>query len=494
MSTPRLFFKGGFTLGSGQVVSQFCSFLRNVIVARLISPQNYGIAATFAMTFYLVEMTSNLGMENLLIQSVDGDEPRFEGTAHLILVLRGLLNATLIFLLAGPISSLFGVPQARWAFRCLALTPFIRGWNHLDTIRYQRGMRFTPGVTVDMIANIAVTVVALPLCWWLRDYSAMLWILVLQALISRVGSSIAAERHYRWAWDPVYAHQIFAFGWPLLINGLLMYGILQGDRFVIGSAHRLFSRSPLTLVDLGVYSVAFALTMAPTSLVMNVSGPLFLPHLSRAQKIRDQFERRYLGFSQVISLVAGMISIPFIAAGGTLIILIYGQKYAAAATFIGWLAAMWALRTARGIPTAAAMALGDTRNAMVSNIVRTLALAGVLTTVAMGGGLIGIAVCGLLGEVLALAVCVGRLRREHGIPVMLFVRPFTVCAVGMALAGIVRVTITAHFGWLISLAAAAGLVLLQFLGMLIAYPGLRKEWGQIISKAQIPVATENVPA
>jgi O-antigen/teichoic acid export membrane protein len=484
MSTRRLVFKSGLTVGTGQVVGQACAFARNVIVARLISPQNYGIAAFFAMTFNLVEMMSALGMENFLIQAKDGNEPGFQGTAHLLLALRGLINASCIFLLAGPISSLFGVPQARWAFRCLALTPFINGWNHLDPVRFQREMRFTPSVTVGMASNIAVTLLALPLCWWRRDYSAMLGILILQALCSRIGSNLIAERPYRWAWDGRVARRILTFGWPLLINGLLMYIIFDGDRFVIGAAKRLFQRSPYTLVDLGVYSVAFALAMAPASMVVNISTSLFLPLLSKVQSSLPEFEKRYAYCAQSISLVAALIAIPFIVAGGWFVILIYGAKYARAASFIGWLAAMWALRTVRGAPTVAAMAKGDTRNAMVSNICRTLALPGVLLAAATGSGIVWIAISGFVGELLALTVCVGRLQREHSVSAKLFLRPFAVSAAGMVLAGIVAAIATPHFGWFVSFSVAAGLMLLQLLSMLLVFPGLRKQLGQVISNVR----------
>ena len=69
MSLGKRIFQGGVKIGLGQVFSQGCSFLRNVIVARLITPADFGIAATFAMTLSLVEMVSNLAAEKLLVQS-----------------------------------------------------------------------------------------------------------------------------------------------------------------------------------------------------------------------------------------------------------------------------------------------------------------------------------------------------------------------------------------------------------------------------------------
>src|SRR5581483_3763845 len=138
-----------------------------------------------------------------------------------------------------------------------------------------------------------------------------------------------AERRYAWAWHKEYIKRIVNFGWPLLINGLLMYVIFQGDRFIIGASRRLFSHSSYTLADLGVYSVAFGLSMAPTMLVANVSTQLFLPLLSRAQEMKEQFERRYTGCLELVSLVAAVFAVPFILLGGWVVILVYGTKYAA---------------------------------------------------------------------------------------------------------------------------------------------------------------------
>src|SRR5260370_14054025 len=70
--------RGGSLLAAGQVASQASSFIRNVIIARIISPADFGIAATFATTLSLMEMISYLAGEKLLVQSPDGDDPRLE--------------------------------------------------------------------------------------------------------------------------------------------------------------------------------------------------------------------------------------------------------------------------------------------------------------------------------------------------------------------------------------------------------------------------------
>src|SRR5579872_157767 len=98
-SSYRSFLKSGTQLSINQAIVQACSFVRNVIVARLISPADFGIAATFVMTFSLLDMISNLSADTLLVQAKDGDEPLFQGTAHSIHLIRGLINAILLFAL-----------------------------------------------------------------------------------------------------------------------------------------------------------------------------------------------------------------------------------------------------------------------------------------------------------------------------------------------------------------------------------------------------------
>ncbi len=193
--------KGGWHLLLGQVAMQASSFVRNIILARLISPADFGIAAIFGMTLQLVEVLGNVGSEMLLIQAEDGDQERLQGTAQLVRALRGLTNGLIISVLGGLFSSLFGVPEAAWAFRCLGLVPVVRGFFHLDMNRLQRHMRFGPAAMADAGANWFATLITIPLAFWLRDYSAMLWALVAQVTGSMIASHLLAERPYRWHWD-----------------------------------------------------------------------------------------------------------------------------------------------------------------------------------------------------------------------------------------------------------------------------------------------------
>jgi O-antigen/teichoic acid export membrane protein len=271
------------------------------------------------------------------------------------------------------------------------------------------------------------------------------------------------------------------FGWPLLINGLVMYLIFLGDRVVIGASNRMFARASYTHADLAVYSLAFSLTLMPTMLVANVCSALFLPILSRVQGDRDRFEQHYRACTQIVCLVAACASVPLILAGDWLVVQIYGRGYSSAAAVIGWLAAMQAMRIIRVAPTLAAMALGDTKNSMVSNLVRTLAFVAVLAVAAAGGSLGWIAACGFGGEVLALASSLWGLRQKHGVAVKHCLEPCAVVALGLAMAAAAQGLGVPDLGGRISVLTSGLLVGVVCSVMLIAYPRLRHNLRSLVA-------------
>jgi len=248
-------------LGSGQVLGQAFALLRNVIVARMVTPADYGIASAFMVTVQLLESLSDLGTGTYVIQSPHGDDESTIDTAHAVNAFRAVINAIVLFGLAWPVSALFGIPEARWAFQCLALWPLLNGIAHLDLSRLQRQMRFHQAVTDEVASQAAALMLAWPLAYWLRDYSAILWLLLIQRLVATGASFLLAERPYRWGWNRTYVREMFAFGWPLIINGGLMYVIFQGDRLLIGASQHFSSRA-YTLSDLGIYSVAAGFSTA----------------------------------------------------------------------------------------------------------------------------------------------------------------------------------------------------------------------------------------
>lgn len=400
--------RGGLILSSGNAAAALLSLARNIVIARLISVEDFGIASTFAITMALLEMASNFSLDRLLVQARDGDVPHFLSTLHAMQAIRGLVGALVLFAAAGPIAGLFGVTDVAWAYQALALVPLLRGLAHLDMFRRQRVMQFAPAVTVEGAAQLLSSLAALPLALWLVDWRAMLFAILLQQLVYTFASHVIAVRPYRWGWDRDAVRHALRFGWPLLLNGLLMFGLFQGDRIIIGSL--------IGMAELGWFSVAFSLTFMPAMVLGMTLQSFFLPQLAQAQDDSLAFRRLYLVTMQASLALGVALTVAFSLVGPALVVLLYGAKYEPATAVVVLLALVQGLRLARIGASVTATAKANTTNPLYANMVRSIALPIAAVSVILGGGIISVVVIAIAGEAIALLVSLLLLRNRLSLP------------------------------------------------------------------------------
>ncbi len=475
MGLKKKILKGGAVLSAGSAAGKILALVRNIIIARILSPDDFGVAATFIVTLMFLQSLTEVAADKLQVQAKDGDDERFQRVLHLFQLMRGVIAGVILLVLAGPIANLFGVPEATSSFRILAVIPIMRGLAHLDMRRVQRRMNFKPFVLVDLVSQSVAVAVAAPIALWLEDYRAALWILVIQTFVYTSTTHVLAERRWSAAFDASYVARLFAFGWPLMINGFLMFIIMQGDRLVIGATF-----SPYTLAELGVYSVAMTLIMTPRQMLTRVTSSLLLPILASAQDDRSLFASRYRLCTQFSALIASTIGVVFITAGTFLVVFLYGDKYAGVSVFIGWLSAMQTMRIIRTMPAIAGFALADSRQLMFTNLARTISLLLLILVAWQGLSLAWIAAAGFTGELVALTVAIGIMKFKHGLPSSATIGPVLASCLALALAATLHWTAGESMLWissatLIGVAASVAIQIAPFneIRSLLIHDGLK---------------------
>jgi len=415
MTLTHKLYRGAATLALGKVGSKIFAMVRLVILARMLTLEDMGIVSMLMLTVALLEMLSQLGADKLLIQAHDGDDPRFQGCVHVTRISRGVFNALVLLIIAVPMARLFKAEDAWPAFAALAVVPLIRGFVHTDVLRSQRGLRYAPLIKVELISSVLAAASAAPLALWLGDYRAGLGCIIIKALAYTVTTHVVATRPYRLAWDRAVASRLFHFGWPMLINSALLYAITHGDKLIVGRYY--------TPADLGVYAVAFGLAMTARMTVAGALNSLFLPVLASTQDHAERFAQRLGVLATMLALCGVLLAVPLVVAGGDVMSLIYGAKYSTAGAFVGWLAAMQAVRLVRTAPSIAAQARADSLTLMFANIVRASFLAPALAAALGGAPLVVLARWGLAGEVAALGTMALLLRRSWAVPLATIARP-----------------------------------------------------------------------
>ncbi|MWD30165.1 oligosaccharide flippase family protein [Aquicoccus sp. SCR17] len=375
---------------TGNMAGSLLLFLRNLVVARLVSVEDYGIAATFAISMAVVEMASGLGLQSLIVQDKGGDDPRLQAGLQGFNLLRGLVSAVVLFLLAHPIARFLGIPEIAWAYQLLALVPALRGFEHFDIFRLSRRLRFKPMMLSKVLPALVSVLSIWPLHYFVGGYKVMLYAILIQWGLWLIICHLIAERSYQISFAGDIMRRGLRFGWPVMINNILLFMVFQGDKLIVGRE--------FDMETLAIFAMGFTLTLTPTLVLSASEQQFYLPQLSAAVEDHKGFSNLALAAMQT-SLVSGLLLVLGISLlGAPVVYFLLGDKYEALIPLLIWLSILQALRTFKIGGITAALARAQTGNAGIANSFRVLALPFAWHVAASGGELVHIIWIAIAGE------------------------------------------------------------------------------------------------
>jgi O-antigen/teichoic acid export membrane protein len=385
--------KGGGQLAIGQLVTQVASLVRNIVLARLLIPEDFGLATTFILTLTMLEMISSMSVEMLLVQSKQGGKKGYLEAVHGFLLLRGLVVAILIYSTSGIIATIFKTPDLQWAYQILIVVPLIKAFTHMNYKQVQRDYNYKKEMWVETIPQLVTLLLIYPV--FLLDASPVLglWLVVIQSISMVLISHLLADSKYSIYFNIQLIKEVLFFGGPLVLSGFLMFFAIQGDRFLIGYYYSAY--------EFGVFSVIALLVLNASNALTKFSTSLMLPPLARSRGVKFNRIFNYFTASMIaIALVSGLV---LLFLGEWIIALFYGDNYIISG-LTGAFALLFAARIMRFPVTVAAISKGITVIPLISNIARLSGVALAFWAAISHASLVYVVLSGAIGEYAAFIV------------------------------------------------------------------------------------------
>ncbi len=379
-------------------------FARSVVLTHNLDRVQFGVASAMAATLTLVDMSTGLGADRYLVQAKEGGSQAALAAAHAITIARGFLSGLLLLLLAIPASRLLHIPELAAGFACLGVIPVIRGFEHLWLAQQQRQHRFLGSSLAASCANATGLVGVIAASALTHDYRAVPIGLGLQAVALVLGSHVGAGCRYRISISPQALGRALQFGAPLMINGLALAAVAQCDRLAVGHF--------LGVATLGHYTVAAMTFYLPSSLLLRLLMAVAQPRLSSAwhDSPAGDFRRLYYRLNGLIAAVAGSFALGVALAGNMLLTALFGVGYAVSREFLFVYGIFVFVRFAKTSVNFAGLAMGRTRDLMLSNLSGVPMLLVACSVLPAWPSLVVVALTALLGELIGTAVACYRLR------------------------------------------------------------------------------------
>lgn len=452
LSIPQGLRGGGHKAYLGALATaQAAAFMRSVVLARLLGPEQMGLAAIIILSAQFFDQVTDTANDKFLVQDRFGDRPDSLQLIHLVAIAKGILVALFLILLAEPIARFTAAPATAGALAVLAIVPFLNGFTNYDFRIAQRHHKFRPEAIIMVASEMCGLVATVIAAFIVRDFTAVLYGLAVRALAGVIASQWVASNPYRPGYSSERARALWRFGAPLLVNGLLIFVSTQSDRVII-------SRS-LGMADLGRYTVILLLGWYPSITLMRFIAAIFLPLIAGARDAPSEMRRNSDRLDSCTVLLAVYIGVGFAFVVPSLLPIIFGSKFASTTMLVTLLGQVVLWRTLKIGPATAAVATAHTRIVTINNVLRLSGIAAAVAAYRYVGGLRGIAAGLILGEVIANTAASILLCRAMNWPWANAVRRYT-------FAGVAGLLLVAHayaadnHSLLVSLGAATACLLL----------------------------------
>ncbi len=321
-------------------------FVTIVVLARLLTPADFGLVAIAASVATIIEGLSDFDVNKARIRSRDDARSLYD-TAWTLSALRGLLTALIMILIAATL------PDGRIApvLMALAPSPLFKGLANPRFVAFERDLVYSRVAGLTLAAKLAAFAVTVTVAVMTRSY----WALVLGILAGSLVSLILsyAMRPYLPRVRFTRSREIFAFsGWMSLATMVTTLS-METDKLIVGRL--------LGVADAGFYFMTQRVGVLPTRELISPLQRLLFPSFS---EIADDRNRLRSSVSESINVLASL-SLPagcgFALVAGDFVPLVLGEDWLPIIPLLMILVPFLGLRGTLSMALPSVMALGMTR-------------------------------------------------------------------------------------------------------------------------------------
>jgi O-antigen/teichoic acid export membrane protein len=313
--------------------SQVLRLVSNVILARLLVPQAFGLMALVNTFLQFLELLSDFGIRPTIVQHKRGDDPDFLNTAWTLSIVRGSGLWVVICLIAYPLARFYDQPDLLWLIPVAGLASFLNAFQSTASHTLSRHMQL--GVLSIMKIGTQFIGVVITVIWaWI---SPTVWSLVIGSVVAAFLNMILTHTllpgpRSRLHWDKEAGRALFDFGRWIFISTMIGCFAQQSDRLILGKL--------ITPEVLGVYWIAYNISDVPRQLLNQVGTTVLFPAVSRLAHLPREELRRKLTHQLGLRLgIAGIVLAAVTVVSDGVIDLLYDDRYIQAV----WMAPVFAI-------------------------------------------------------------------------------------------------------------------------------------------------------
>ena len=300
-------------------------FVIGIVLARLLSPDDYGLLGIVGIVTVVCTALVNGGFTTALIRKKDATEEDYN-TAFICNLCMSLLLYTVIFLCAPLIADFFGRVELTALVRVSSLGLIIGALGMVQQTRLTKRIDFKTQTKITIAATALSGIIGIGMA--LTGFGV--WSLVAQQLTSQAVTTVLLYIYNRWMprlrFSMESFHDLFGFGWKMMLSGVLDSVWKESYQMVVGKVY--------TPGALGQYTRAKQFSSLFSSNLTAVIQRVTYPVLSNIQDDKQRMVSAYRRIIKVTMFVTATGMFFIAAVSEPMLYCLIGPKWHEASTYL----------------------------------------------------------------------------------------------------------------------------------------------------------------
>jgi lipopolysaccharide exporter len=296
--------KSGFWVFFLRISNRLFQFIRTIVLARLLSPDDIGVFGIALVLLSMLETFSKTGFNHALIYK-KGKAEGYLDTAWTVGLIRGVLIAVLLFFLGRPASIFFNSPDSMNIIRVIGIVVLLQSLSNVAVIYFEKDLEFQKYFQYRFTATIADMVVAITSVIILRNVWALALGLIAGNIVQLIMSYTISPYRPKIRFDRKKAKELFRFGKWIFLSSSLVFLITDADDLFVGKI--------LGAAMLGYYQLAYKISNISATEVSSVISTLSFPVYAKLQDDLVKLKKAFLKILQFTTFISFPIAGAIIA-------------------------------------------------------------------------------------------------------------------------------------------------------------------------------------
>lgn len=317
-----------------EIMAKLVMPISNMVLARLLTPDAFGVVATLTMIITFAELFTDAGFQKYLVQHEFKDETDREQSTTVAFWSNFIFSMFIwicIAIFSKQIAALVGGSDL-WLVLTIACASIpLAAFSSIQMALFKRDFDFKTLFKVRIVGITIPLIVTIPLAIWLRSY----WALVFGTIAQNFANAVLLTIYSKWKLRLYYSvhkfMEMFSFTVWSLFESVSIWLTGYVDIFIVGYF--------LSKYYLGLYTTSITTVTQIMGLIHSMTIPVLFSTLSRLQNDETEFQRMFYKFSKVVSIFLVPIGASIFCFSQLITFFLLGKQWHEAEGFIG----LWGL-------------------------------------------------------------------------------------------------------------------------------------------------------